>query len=75
MTEPKVGCEEVVGLEPGDHPVCGDGGGVHTKESKNNADHEAKPKHGRQQDDNDHDVVTDNVGGDRNDDDGDKYNT
>ena len=75
LTKPEEGGEEVVGLEPCDHPVCGHGSRVHAKESKNDAYHEAKPKNGSQQDDNDHDVVAPNVGGDRKDYYCDKYNT
>ena len=75
LAEPKEGGEEVVGLEPRDHPVSGDGSGVHAKESKNNAYNEAKAKNGSQQDYNDHNMVAANICGDRNDDDGDKNNT
>jgi len=75
LTKPEEGGEKVVCLEPSDHSVGGDGGGVHAKESKNNAYNEAKPKNGSQQDDNDHNVVAANICGDRNGDDGDKNNT
>ena len=75
MTKPEEGGEKVVCLEPSDHSVSGDGGGVHAKESKDNAYNEAEPKNGSQQDDNDHNVVAANICGDRNGDDGDKNNT
>ena len=75
LAEPEEGGEEVVGLEPRDHPVSGDGGGVHTKESKNDTYHETKTKNGSQKEYKDHNVVAPNVCGDRKDDYCDKNNT
>ena len=61
MTKSEEGSEEVVCLEPGDHPVSGDGGGIHVTTNKNNAEHGRETKDSSQQDDNDHDVVAPDV--------------
>ena len=75
MTEPEEGGEKVVSLEPCDHSVSGDGGGIHAKDSQGDTDQASKAKNGSKQDDKDHDVVATNIRGDRQEDQGYKDNT
>ena len=74
LTEPEEGGEKVVSLEPCDHSVSGDGGGIHAKDSQDDTDQGSKAKKGGKQDDKDHDVVATNICGDRQEDHGDKDN-
>jgi len=67
LAEPEEGSEEVVGLKPGDHPVCDDVVGVHPTYSKNDTYQSRETKNSSHQDDNDHDVIATNVDGDRKD--------
>jgi len=75
LTESEEAGEKVIGLELCDHSVGVDGGGVHAKESQCDTYQEAQTKNCSQQDDNDHDVIATNVGGNRKDNDGDEDNT
>ena len=75
LTEPEEGGEKVVSLEPCDHSVSSDGGGVHAKKRQCDTYQEAQSEDGSRQNDNDHDVIATNVNGDRKDNDGDEDNT
>merc|ERR1712106_1092926 len=75
LTESEEAGEKVIGLEPCDHSVSSDGGGVHAKKSQCDTYQEAQSEDGSRQDDNDHDVIATNVGRDWKDNDGDEDNT
>jgi len=64
LTEPKEGHEEIVGAKPCDHPVGRYCGWIHPEEGQADADESSETEDSKQEDDEDHDVVATDVGGD-----------